>query len=277
MSSLSVRDVRGVGLGTAPFAFRDGTAEQSIATIEAALDAGVQLIDTALAYTRPGVESYAEELVGRVIRSRSLDDVVVATKGGHWRSAEGFPIDGRAETLRAHIRISLRTLGVERIDLYQLHHTDPATPLGESVGALRELQQLGDIAEIGLSNVSIEQLVEARSIAEISSVQNRLSFSTFGDFPVAEFCRREGVRYLAYMPLDGAGGGDPRFALPRAIAARHGVSVQRLLLAWMQQLPLDLIPLVGASRPATIVDSVASTELLLDETELAELTAAARA
>lgn len=273
--SMRVREVRGVGLGTAPLAFRDGSAAQSIATINAALDAGVQLIDTALAYTRPGIESYSEELVGRVIRSRSLDGVVVATKGGHWREGDGFPIDGRAATLRAHCEISLRTLGVETIDLYQLHHTDPTIPLAESVAALRELQQEGKVTEIGLSNVTLEQLQEAMSISSISSVQNQLSFLAFDDYALAESCQRLGVRYLAYMPLEGSSGDDPRFEPARGLASRHGVSVQRVLLAWMQQLPVDLVPLVGASRPETILDSVASADLQLSDEERDELTAAA--
>jgi len=128
--------VTGVGLGTAQFAFRDGTPADAVATVHAALDAGVGLIDTALAYTRPGVESYAEQVVARALRSVTSDPPLVVTKGGHWRAASGFPVDGRPATLRAHCEISLRTLGVDRIDLYLLHHVDPAVPLLESVGAL---------------------------------------------------------------------------------------------------------------------------------------------
>src|SRR5215469_3370936 len=118
--------IEGIGLGTAQFAFRDGTPEDSVATVRAALDAGVRLIDTALAYTRAGVESYAEQIVARALRGIVRDRPLVATKGGHWREGDTFPVDGRPETLRAHCEISLRTLGVDQIDLYQLHHVDPA-------------------------------------------------------------------------------------------------------------------------------------------------------
>jgi pyridoxine 4-dehydrogenase len=119
------RRVEGIGLGTAQFAFRNGTDEDSIATVYAALEAGVMLIDTALAYTRAGIESYAENVVARALRGVASGRPVIATKGGHWREGADFPIDGRPDTLRAHCEISLRTLEVDRIDLYQMHHPDP--------------------------------------------------------------------------------------------------------------------------------------------------------
>jgi len=137
---LAGREVSGIGLGTAQFAFRERSRSESVATVHAALDAGIRLIDTALAYTQEGVESYAEELVAAALRARPGLNVVVATKGGHLRRGDRFPIDGSPATLRAHCEISLRTLGVERIDLYQLHHVDPAVPLAESVGALADLR-----------------------------------------------------------------------------------------------------------------------------------------
>jgi pyridoxine 4-dehydrogenase len=135
------RDVEGIGLGTAQFAFRDGSADDSVATVHGALDAGVRLVDTALAYTRAGVESYAEQIVARALRGMTSDRPLIATKGGHWRDDGCFPVDGRPETLRAHCEISLRTLEVDRIGLYQLHHVDPGVPLLESVGALEQMRR----------------------------------------------------------------------------------------------------------------------------------------
>src|SRR2546423_432616 len=164
------REIEGIGLGTAQFAFRAGTAGDSVATVHAALDAGVMLIDTALAYTRPGVESHAEAVVARALRGLAGERPLVATKGGHWRDGDGFPVDGRPSTLRRHCEISLRTLGIERIDLYQLHHVDPDVPLAESVGALAGPRDEGKVAEIGLSNVTIAQLQQARAVAPIASV-----------------------------------------------------------------------------------------------------------
>ena len=247
------RQIEGIGLGTAPFAFRDGTPEDSVATVHAALDAGVRLIDTALAYTRAGVESYAEQVVARALRGATGERPLIATKGGHWRDGGAFPVDGRPATLRAHCEISLRTLEADRIDLYQLHHVDPKVPLADSVGALEELRREGKIAAIGLSNVTVAQLDEALALAPIATVQNKLSYGDPGDLPTALACAQRHVGYLAYSPFDGPSGNPPQAAL--AVAERRGVSVHRVLLAWLREQSPNIMPLVGASRPASIRDS----------------------
>jgi aryl-alcohol dehydrogenase-like predicted oxidoreductase len=253
------RRVTGIGLGTAQFAFKDGTEQDAVATVHAALDAGVRLIDTALAYTRPGFESYSEQVVARALRSVTGDRPLVATKGGHWREGRGFPRDGRPATIRAHCEISLRTLGVDRIDLYQLHRVDPAVPLLETVGALEQLRGEGKIAAIGLSNVSLAQLDAALSVAQVAAVQNKLSYGDPGDLPTALGCARRQVAYLAYSPFDGPSGTPPQAALE--VARRRGVSVHRVLLAWLRDQSPDLLPLVGASRPASIRDSAVPLDL----------------
>ena len=273
-----VGSVQGIGLGTAQFAFKDGTRGQSVATVIAALAADVRLIDTALAYTRVGEPSWAESVVHDALRDFGPhDDVVVATKGGHWRTGGGFPIDGSAAVLRANCEVSLRTLGVETLDLYQLHHVDPNTPLEESVATLDALRREGKVREIGLSNVSITQLESACAITSIASVQNRLSFLRFEDLPTVRHCEKRGIRYLAYLPLDGPGAvpaaNDPRWAL----AAKYGVSVQVLTLAWLQQLSNAIIPLVGASRTATIIDSARSAQWRIEPESTATITSAAEA
>lgn len=261
------RDIEGIGLGTAQFAFREGSAEDSVATVHAALRAGVSLIDTALAYTRAGVESYAEQVVARALRDITSDRPLVATKGGHWRHGDDFSVDGRPGTLRAHCEISLRTLQTDRIDLYQLHHIDPAVPLPESVGALEQLRQEGKIAGIGLSNVTVAQLDEALAVAPIAAVQNRLSYGDPRDLPTALACADRKVAYLAYMPLGGPSGTPPERAL--AVAKRHGVSVQRALLAWLRYQAPNIVPLVGASRPASISDS--AVQIVLADQDLEDL------
>jgi aryl-alcohol dehydrogenase-like predicted oxidoreductase len=258
--------VEGIGLGTAQFAFRSGTAEDSVATVHGALDAGVTLIDTALAYTRLGVESYAEQIVARALLSCGGARPLVATKGGHWRDGDQFPVSGRPEVLRAHCEISLRTLGVSRIDLYQLHHVDPSVPFADSVGALEDLRSEGKIAAIGLSNVSLAQLSEALAIAPIASVQNRLSLAVPGDLPMALACARLQVAYLAYAPFDGPSGMLPTAVL--SVARRHGVSVHRVLLAWLRAQSPNIVPLAGASRPATIRDSATPLDLTEEELDL---------
>jgi pyridoxine 4-dehydrogenase len=261
------RAVESIGLGTAQFAFRDGSAEDCVATVHAALDAGVALIDTALAYTRAGIESYAEQVIAQALRGVAGELPMIATKGGHWRDGDSFPVDGRPDTLRAHCEISLRTLEEDRIGLYQLHHVDPAVPLPDSVGALEELRLAGKIAAVGLSNVTIAQLDEALAVGPIASVQNRLSYACPGDLSMAVACAQRGVAYLAYAPFGGPSGSPPEAAL--AIAMRRGVSVHRILLAWLRAQAPNIVPLAGASRPASITDSA----VLLDLTgeDLADL------
>jgi aryl-alcohol dehydrogenase-like predicted oxidoreductase len=254
-----IAGIKGIGLGTAQFAFRDGTAEDSMATVHAALDAGVMLIDTALAYTRAGVESYAEQIVARSLRGLTTGRPLIATKGGHWRRGDSFPVDGRPDTLRAHCHISLRTLETDRIDLYQLHHVDPQVPLPDSVGALGQLRQEGKIAAIGLSNVNIAQLDEALAVAPIAAVQNRLSYGDPGDLPMALACAERDVAYLAYSPFGGLAAPIPQAAI--AVARRRGVSPHRVLLAWLRQQSPNIVPLAGASRPASIRDSAARLDL----------------
>ncbi|MFY9775029.1 MAG: aldo/keto reductase [Trebonia sp.] len=262
--------VEEIGLGTAQFAFRDGTAAESVATVRAALNAGVTLIDTALAYTRPGIESYAEQVIATALRGVTRDRPLVATKGGHWRDGGHFPVDGRPAVLRAHCEISLRTLGVDQIGLYQLHHVDPDVPLPDSVGALEELRQEGKIAAVGLSNVTAVQLDQALAITLVATVQNQLSYGRPDDLPTALACGERGIAYLAYKAFAGTPGTPPEAVL--AVARRHGVSAHRVLLAWLRKQSPYIIPLVGASRPASIRDSAAPLELT--DQDLADLAAA---
>ena len=259
--------IAGIGLGTAPLAFRDVTDAEAVATVRAALDAGVRIIDTALAYTRRGVESYAEHIVASALRGATGERPLVATKGGHWRDGDRFPVDGRPATLRAHCEISLRTLGTDRIDLYFLHHVDPAVPLADSVGALAELRKEGKIAAVGLSNVSVAQLDEASTVTRIEAVQNRLSYADPADLPTVLACARRGIAYLAYAPLAVPSG--PMQAAALAVAGRHDASLQRVMLAWLREQAPSVVPLVGASRPASIRDS--ADPLHLTRRDLADL------
>jgi aryl-alcohol dehydrogenase-like predicted oxidoreductase len=272
---VNVDSISGLGLGTAPLAFKDVSREQAVRVVQDAVDAGIRLIDTALAYSRSGVESYAESVVAEALRGRPDIDVLVATKGGHYRDGDEFPKDGTPAALRRNVETSLRTLGVERIGLYQLHHVDPSVPLATSVAALAQLRDEGKIAEIGLSNVSIAQLESVRRIAPIASVQNRLSFRHFDDEPTVQHCMEHGVRYLAYSPLAAPSEGAPDARIE--IARRHGVSVQQVTLAWLRSLSPVVIPLVGASRSASILDSLGALELRLTPEETDALTSAARA
>lgn len=268
-------EVGDIGLGTAPLAFR-GPPDRgdAVRTVHAALEAGVRLIDTALAYNRPGATSWAEEMLREALRSvPPADRPLVATKGGHWRDRDTFPVDGRPRTLEAHCRTSLTALGVGVIDLYQLHHVDPEVPLADSVGALADLRQRGLIRHIGLSNVSVEQIREARLVAPVATVQNRLSIAAPDDVATAVHCARQGITYLAYGPLTVPAGRPPllgRTALV-ALAEQRGATPQQVALAWLRQQATSVLPLVGSTRPSTIQESAAAASITLDPAELASL------
>jgi aryl-alcohol dehydrogenase-like predicted oxidoreductase len=197
---------------------------------------------------------------------------VVATKGGHYRNGDDFPIDARPEALRRDCALSRDLLGVDRIDLYFLHHPDPRLPLRASIAALAELQTEGWIRHIGVSNVSLAQLDEALSVAPVAAVQNRFSPLEQTDRPVVDFCAKTGIAYLAYSPLGGrASALANAFPAAAALAARKGVSMPRLALAWLLTVSPTLIPITGAGRPESIRDSALAADLQLTEDELVRL------
>jgi aryl-alcohol dehydrogenase-like predicted oxidoreductase len=238
----------------------------------------VTLIDTADAYALDDSEvGHNERLIAKALRGRR-EEVVVATKGGHVRRGRAWHLDGGAEHLRAACEASLRALETDRIDLYQYHRPDPRVPFAESVGALRDLQAEGKIRWIGLSNVSVAQMEEALRIAEIVAVQNQLAL----DFPSplakgeVQACTDRGIAFLPWSPLGGIGraGGTAGVEAVRAAAERHGVSPQRVVLAWLLSLGPTVIPIPGARRPETITDSLAAATLRLDDEELRAITAA---
>jgi aryl-alcohol dehydrogenase-like predicted oxidoreductase len=264
-----------IGLGAMGMSLADRPPEdRSIATIHAALDAGVNLIDTADAYARDASEvGHNERLVARALRGRR-DGVIVATKGGHTRTPDrGWEVDGRPEHLRAACEASLRALETDRIDLYQHHRPDPKVPYAESIGALKELQDAGKVRWIGISNATVEQIDEAGAIAELVSVQNQLSLEYTGPLERGELarCDERGTAFLPWSPLGGiaraaeaAGRHDP----VRAAADAHGVSPQQVALAWLLSLSPVVVPIPGASRPESIVDSARAADLELSRDEL---------
>jgi aryl-alcohol dehydrogenase-like predicted oxidoreductase len=271
---LADADVFPIGLGGMPMSLAGRPpAEQSIRAIHAALDAGVNLIDTADSYCVDEADvGHNERLIAKALRGRR-DGVLVATKGGHTRPGGAWELDGSREHLRSACEASLRALETDRIDLYQYHRPDPEVPYEESIGAIKELQDEGKVRWIGISNASVEQIDLACSIADVVAVQNQLSLeftSPLGKGEVAE-CERRGIAFLPWSPL----GGIPRAAEAaaahdpvRAAADAHGVSPQQVALAWLLSLSEQMIPIPGASRPESIEDSVRAAELELTADEL---------
>ena len=270
--------VSAIGLGEMPMSLAGRPDEaQSVRTIHAALDAGVTLIDTADAYCIDESEvGHGERLVARALTAwpGDRDRVLVATKGGHTREGGEWYLDGRPEHLRQACEASLRALGTEAIGLYQFHRPDPKVPFAESVGAMAELKDAGKVRLVGLSNVSVDQIRQARQLVQVASVQNEFSPRFRRSEGELAFCAAEGIAFLPWSPLGGIGRGRDLGGRHRAfgeVAEAHGVSAQQVALAWQLAKAPAVIPIPGSSRPETITDSAAAAGLRLSDDELARL------
>jgi aryl-alcohol dehydrogenase-like predicted oxidoreductase len=255
--------------------------------VHAALDAGVTLLDTADSYHLPGAEpGHNERLVARALAAYGGDTagVLVATKGGRGRPADGsWTVTGTPRHLKAAAEASLKRLGVEAIGLYQLHKPDPAVPFEESVGALRELLDEGKIRLAGISNVDVAQIRVAYGILgdRLASVQNRYSPAVRDSEAELRLCAELGLAFLPWSPLGGVSRssldgpsrveGEVRFGAFHSVAAEHGVSPQRVCLAWLLAKSPTVVPIPGASRPGTIWDSAGAADLALSTEELTRL------
>ncbi|MFF8996095.1 aldo/keto reductase [Streptomyces sp. NPDC014983] len=284
--SIGHTTVSAVGLGAMPLSIERRPDEQrAIATIHAALDAGVTLIDTADSYHwHAGEEGHNELLVARALARYAGDTsgVLVATKGGRGRPGDGsWTVSGSPEHLKRAAEASAKRLSVEAIGLYQLHKPDPAVPWADSVGALRELLDAGTIRAAGISNVTTSQIREAHAIlgGGLVSVQNQYSPAARGSEPELQLSTELGLAFLPWSPL----GGISRSSLDgpscptsadtafHHIAAERGTSPQRIALAWLLARSPAVIPVPGAGRPASIRDSAQSVHVNLSAAELAQL------
>jgi aryl-alcohol dehydrogenase-like predicted oxidoreductase len=283
MHTRRIGDVRvsAIGLGGMPMSIEGRPDEQrSIATIHAALDAGVTLIDTADAYhLYAGEVGHNESLIARALASYGGDtsDVLVATKGGHLRPGDGsWTLNGSPEYLKKACDASLKRLGVEAIGLYQFHRPDPTVRYADSVGAIRDLLDAGKIRLAGISNADPDQIRLAFEIlgGRLASVQNEFSPAFRSSERELRLCAELGIAFLPWSPLGGisnAGDLGTRFAAFADVARTHGVSPQRVCLAWELAKAPVVIPIPGSSRPETIRDSAAAADLSLSAEELRRL------
>jgi aryl-alcohol dehydrogenase-like predicted oxidoreductase len=278
--TLGNRQVGEIGLGGMPMSIEGRPDEaRSIATIHAALDAGVTLIDTANSYhLLAGEVGHNERLIAKALSSYgNTDGVLVATKGGHLRPGDGtWTQNGDPAYLKEAAKRSATDLGVEAIGLYQFHRPDPQVPFADSVGALRDLLDEGVIQLAGISNTSVAQIDEANEVlgGRLASVQNQFSPAHRSTLDTLQHCAELGIAFLPYSPLGGigrAGGVGDRFPQFARIAATHGVSPQQVVLAWELSLAPVVVPIPGASRPESIADSAAAAGLVLSDDELASL------
>jgi aryl-alcohol dehydrogenase-like predicted oxidoreductase/histidinol phosphatase-like enzyme/predicted kinase len=246
----------------------DRDEARGLAVLHAALHAGVTFLDTADAYCWDDSErGHNERLIARALATWDGDRsrVQVATKGGLTRPDGRWQPDGRAKHLLAACDASRVALGVERIALYQLHAPDPRTPLSTSVRALATLKREGAIESIGLCNVTVGQIEEARRITDIDSIQVELSIWRDDHFlsGVAQYCVAHRLRLIAARPLGGAARGhravkDPTLA---EIAARHGMTPSEIALAWLTDLSDLITPIAGATHVDT-AQSIARARLI---------------
>ena len=241
-----------------------------------AVELGVTLFDTADAY---GPE-IAERLIGEAL-APYREGVVIATKGGITRQGPAkTEYVGRAGYLIQCVEMSLRRLKLERIDLYQLHRIDPRTPLEESLGALKRMQEQGKIRHIGLSEVTPAEIEDAGKIVTITTVQNRYSLADRRHEETLAYCEQHGIGFMPWYPF--AGGKQLRPDHPSAgalagIAARHGVSPAQLSLAWLLQKSPVMLPIPGTSKVAHLEENIAAAALKLSAEQWAEVEAAATA
>ncbi len=283
--TLGSHQVGAIGLGLMTFSQTgEQPRDQLLDTIRAALDAGVTLFDTADAYGRAESGTAAngenEALVAGLLDELGVRDrVLLATKGGHVRTADGgWGLDSSRDHLVAAVDASLTRLGVEQIALWQHHRPDPEVSWEDTVATLAEIAASGKVAMIGLSNADPEQIRHAHAVLgeSLVSVQNQYSPKFRTSQPEIEVCAELGLAFLPWSPLGGLSDAKelaakhPAFA---EIAAERGVSAQQVALAWeLAQSPV-VIPIPGAKRPQSIRDSAAAADLELTADELARLDA----
>ena len=234
------------------------------------VELGVDLIDTADSYG-PHV---SEDLIAEALYPYP-EGLLIATKGGLERTGPGeWPRNGRPEHLRRACEGSLQRLRVERIDLYQLHSPDPDVPYAESVGALKELQDEGKIRHVGVSNVTVDQLRQARSIVDVVTVQNRFNLTDRTSAEVLDECEREGLGFFPWFPL-AAGNLAAPGGLVDEIAGAHDATPGQVALAWLLQRSPVMLPIPGTSSIEHLEENVAAAELELNEEEIERLEASA--
>jgi aryl-alcohol dehydrogenase-like predicted oxidoreductase len=277
------RQVSALGLGGMPMSIEGRPdASRSIATVHAALDAGITFFDTADAYHRDAGEvGHNETLIAKAIASYDGDtsDVLIATKGGHLRPGDGsWTIDSSPDHLKRAAEASRQRLGVEQIGLYQLHRPDVNVPYEVSVGAIRDLLDDGVIAMAGISNANPERMRLANDVlgGRLVSVQNQFSPSYRSSEPELVLADQMGIAFLPWSPLGGissAGALGERFEAFRDVADARGVSPQVIALAWELAKSPHVIPIPGSSRPETIRDSATAVDIVLTDEEFARLDA----
>jgi len=239
--------------------------------LQRAVELGVDFIDTADSYG-PAV---SERLIGEALTPYAAG-TVIATKAGLTRQGPDnwLPV-GRPEYLTQQVEMSLRWLKKDRLDLWQLHRIDAKVPVEESLGAIKKLQAAGKIRFVGLSEVSVEQIEQARKVVEIVSVQNEYNIGNRKSEKVLEYCEREGIAFIPWFPVAAGKLAAPGGKLDE-VAKRHGATVSQLSLAWLLHRSPVMLPIPGTSSIAHLEENLKAADVVLSEDEMAELEKAAK-
>jgi pyridoxine 4-dehydrogenase len=240
--------------------------EEAKRLLRRVVELGIDLIDTADSY---GPE-VSENLIAEALHPYP-DGLVIATKGGLRRTGPSeWPSDARPERLKECCEASLRRLKLDRIDLYQLHAPDPQVPYEDSVGALKELQDEGKIRHVGVSNVSIEELEQARGIVEVVTVQNRYNLTDRHSEDVIDACQQAGIGFIPWFPLATGRLAEPAGPLDR-IAREHDATPAQIALAWLLARSPVMLPIPGTSSIEHLEEDLAATRIELSPSELEEI------
>ncbi|MFG1647311.1 aldo/keto reductase [Amycolatopsis sp. NPDC049252] len=244
--------------------------DEAVRVLRRAVELGVTLIDTADVYG-----PFVADLLLKKALHPYADDLVIATKAGFTRQGpdQWVPV-GRPEYLRQQVELSLRHLGLERIDLLQLHRIDPKVPVAEQVGELKKLQDEGKIRHIGLSEVGVADLQEAQKTAEIVSVQNMFNLAKRDAEPLLDHAAEHGIAFIPWFPLATGALAGPDSPLS-TLAKEHDASPSQLALAWLLKRSPVVLPIPGTSSVAHVEDNIAAADIELTDAEFEALSAAA--
>jgi pyridoxine 4-dehydrogenase len=242
----------------------------ALAVLRAAVEGGVDFIDTADSYG-PVV---SEQLIAEALHPYP-EGLAIATKAGFTRTGPGEWVEvGRPAYLKQQVELSLRNLRVDRIDLIQLHRVDPEVPLEDQVGAFAELQEQGKVRHIGLSEVSVQQLEQARAVTQIASVQNLYNLTNRTSQDVLDFATRENIAFIPWFPI---ATGD--LAAPESpvadIARELDASPSQVALAWLLHISPVVLPIPGTKSVEHLRENLGAASLDLSDEHLARLTALA--
>lgn len=234
--------------------------------LRCAVELGVDFIDTADSYG-PDV---SEELIGEALAPYK-SGLVIATKAGLIRTGpdKWMPL-ARAEYITQQVEMSLRHLKLERLDLWQLHRIDPKTPVEESLGAAKKLQEQGKIRHIGLSEVSVAEIEKARKIVEIVSVQNEYNLTARKSEDVLNYCEKNKLGFVPWFPVAGGKLAEAGGRLDQ-IAKKHGATVAQLSIAWLLHRSPVILPIPGTSSVKHLEENLKSADLRLSENEWSEV------